>query len=207
MAIIHRATLVPSKLDLITPWLAAQRWAPAGDVVQVGSYRLDDPEGKVGIEGFLLDVGGTPVHLLLTYRGAPLEGAEDFLLGTMEHSVLGRRWTYDGCIDPYAVRVLVSTILGGGTQAELVILEGDDEVERRESAVRVQGSGSEDPDSVALFDGVSIRSLGAVASLATTDYQVDVLRVLDGAHTVSGDETLRGIWPGGDGVLAAVNQL
>jgi len=32
----------------------------------------------------------------LTYRGAPLDGAEDALVGTTEHGVLGRRWVYDG---------------------------------------------------------------------------------------------------------------
>lgn len=54
----------------------------------------------------------------LTYRGAPLPGAEPWLVGTMEHSVLGRRWVYDGCGDPVHVAALVATILAGGIQAK-----------------------------------------------------------------------------------------
>lgn len=204
MATLHQATLVPSKLELITAWLATQTWAPSGEVSQIGAYRLDDPSGKVGIEGFLLDVAGTPVHLLLSYRGAELAGADDYLVGTTEHSVLGKRWIYDGCVDPVAVRVLVRAVLSGGTEAELVLVKGEEEIGRREPTVRVKGSGSEDPESVEPFDGVSIRTLGAIASVATTDYALDVLRLLDGSHTVSGDETLWGVWHGGEGVLAAV---
>lgn len=207
MASVHEATLRPSKHELITSWLATQAWAPQGEAAQVGAYRFDDPAGKVGIEGFLLDVAGTPVHLILTYRGAPLEGADDFLLGTTEHSVLGRRWVYDGCVDPVAIRVLVTAVLSGGEQAELVVVKGEQEVGRREPTMRVRGSGSDDPESVALFDGLSIRSLGAVASVETTDYVVDVLRVLDGSHTVGGPATLWGVWRGGEGVLAAVTTV
>jgi len=207
MATIHQATLVPSKLELITPWLAAQAWAPTGEVTQVGAYRLDDPHGKVGIEGFLLDVTGTPVHVILSYRGGPLAGADDYLVGTTEHSVLGTRWVYDGCIDPVVIRMLARTILGGGTQAALVVVKGEEEIGRREATMRVQGSGTDDPGSVALFDGLSVRSMGAIASVATTDYLVDITRVLDGTHAVSGDETLTGTWDGGEGVLAAVTNV
>lgn len=205
MATIHRATLTPGKIDLIGGWLATQPWAPSGEVTQVGAYRLDDPAGKVGIEGFILDVTGTLLHLVLTYRGAPLEGADDYLLGTAEHSVLGRRWVYDGCIDPVAVRVLITTVLSGGHAADLVMVEGKHEhaVARPESTAHVYGSGDADPASVDLFDGISIRSLGVVASVSTSDYQLDVLRLLDG-HTVSGEETLTVVWAGGQGVLAAV---
>jgi hypothetical protein len=53
----------------------------------------------------------------LTYRGAPLEGAERALIGTMEHGVLGRRWAYDGCHDPVLVAELLSLITGR-TQAQ-----------------------------------------------------------------------------------------
>ncbi|MFV2173508.1 hypothetical protein ACFHW2_25100 [Actinomadura sp. LOL_016] len=48
----------------------------------------------------------------LTYRGAPLDGAEHALVGTMEHGVLGRRWVYDGCHDPMMVAQLLALIEG-----------------------------------------------------------------------------------------------
>ncbi len=54
----------------------------------------------------------------LTYRAAPLDGAEHALLGTMEHSVLGTRWVYDGPHDPVYVGQLMATILGAGVSDE-----------------------------------------------------------------------------------------
>lgn len=56
------------------------------------SFRYDDPEGEVGIETLIVRVAdGELLHVPVTYRGAPLEGAEPWLMGTMEHSVLGSR--------------------------------------------------------------------------------------------------------------------
>jgi hypothetical protein len=102
MALIHKATLNPTKLQLLTSWLPRQTWITGeADVEQVGAYRFDDPAGVVGIEAFLLQArDGSVFHVPLTYRGAPLAGAEEFLIGTAEHSVLGTRWVYDGCGDP-----------------------------------------------------------------------------------------------------------
>lgn len=48
----------------------------------------------------------------LTYRGAPLPGADEHLLGTAEHGVLGTRWIYDGTADPVAVEQLAELIQG-----------------------------------------------------------------------------------------------
>jgi hypothetical protein len=48
----------------------------------------------------------------LTYRGAALPGAEASLIGTTEHGVLGRRWVYDGTVDPVLVAQLVALIQG-----------------------------------------------------------------------------------------------
>src|SRR5438270_5818036 len=99
MALIYKATLNPSKLSLLAAWLPGRPWFPGDtDVQQLGAYRFDDPAGEVGIESFLLQTGdGSVVHVPLTYRGAPLAQAEEFLVGTTEHSVLGTRWVYDGC--------------------------------------------------------------------------------------------------------------
>lgn len=121
MAIIHKgATLVPGKIELVTAWLPRQRWyAGKGhdpSLHRVGGFRFEDPEGEVGVEILLLaDVAASPpvvYQVPLTYRGAPLGGAEHALVGTMEHSVLGTRWVYDGPHDPVYVGTLVDTILG-----------------------------------------------------------------------------------------------
>jgi maltokinase len=119
MAEIHDATLSPSKLELVGPWMARQRWYAAKGRLpvlrKVWSWRLDDPAGAVGIETLLVvDEGGSePVlyQVPLTYRGAPLEGGQHALVGTMEHSVLGRRWVYDGTHDPVYAAQLLALVL------------------------------------------------------------------------------------------------
>ena len=120
MAIIHHTTLKPTKVELLAPWLPARPWYRGGTEVPVleksGGFRLDDPEGEVGIEFMVATDNSTAVptdYLVpLTYRGAPLEGAEHALIGTMEHGVLGKRWAYDGCHDPVLVTQLLSLIEG-----------------------------------------------------------------------------------------------
>ena len=100
MAEIHDATLTPTKLELLPEWMARQRWYAAKGGVprlrKLWSWRLDDPAGEVGIETILVvDESGTaPVvyQVPLTYRGAPLEGGDQALVGRMHHSVLGPRW-------------------------------------------------------------------------------------------------------------------
>ncbi|WP_431912727.1 maltokinase N-terminal cap-like domain-containing protein [Nonomuraea jabiensis] len=120
MAVIHHTDLKPTKLELLTSWLPSRPWysSGAGDpkLAKAGGFRLDDPQGEVGIEFMVVtDTSGTqPVSYLvpLTYRGAPLDGAEHALVGTMEHGVLGRRWAYDGCHDPVLVAQLLALIEG-----------------------------------------------------------------------------------------------
>ena len=90
MALFHKATLTPSKAELIAQWLPTQSWSPKTDdpIDVIGAYRFDDPEGGVGMETFLVVSGGTLIHVPLTYRAEPLHGAERFLIGQMEHSAL-----------------------------------------------------------------------------------------------------------------------
>ncbi len=111
----HHATITPTKLELLSDWVGRQRWYSAKGreprLRRLASWRLDDPAGEVGVETILVaDESGTePVvyQVPLTYRGAPLEGAEHALVGTMEHSVLGPRWVYDAPHDPvYATQLL-----------------------------------------------------------------------------------------------------
>jgi Maltokinase N-terminal cap domain len=118
MATIHRTTMAPGKLDLLGDWLPQQLWyrdpGRRPTLSRAGGFRLDDPAGDVGIEFiFVTDRGeGTTYHVPLTYRGAPLLEAEDGLLGTSEHGVLGRRWIYDAAHDPVAVAQLLEFICG-----------------------------------------------------------------------------------------------
>jgi hypothetical protein len=125
MAVIHHTTLEPTKLELLTSWLPSRPWYRGGaaepKLAKAGGFRLDDPQGEVGIEFMVVTdaCGPHPTAYLvpLTYRGAPLDGAEHALVGTMEHGVLGRRWAYDGCHDPVAVDRL-SALLQGRAQAQ-----------------------------------------------------------------------------------------
>lgn len=120
MSIIHRTTLSPTKMELLSSWLPSRPWyqgtAATAEPVKAGGFRLDDPKGEVGIEFMVAtDVSGElPVtyHVPLTYRGAPLYGADDVLIGTTEHGVLGERWVYDGVHDPVLVYQLVALIQG-----------------------------------------------------------------------------------------------
>lgn len=99
---IYDAVLNPGKLELLRSWVRHQSWFD-GDVErleQVTAYRFVDPAGEVGMEAFLLTDGTRTFHVPVTYRGAEMEGGAGALVGTMEHSVLGRRWVYDAPADP-----------------------------------------------------------------------------------------------------------
>lgn len=120
MAVVHHTTLKPSKLELLTSWLPTQPWylgtGSAPDLTKAGGFRLDDPDGEVGLEFMAVTdaSGDRPVtyHVPLSYRGAPLEGSEHALVGNTEHGVLGRRWIYDGTHDPVLIAQLFALITG-----------------------------------------------------------------------------------------------
>jgi hypothetical protein len=156
MALLHRADLTPSKLELLAGWAPKQPWF-VGDkdapLTSVASFRFDDPDGQVGVETLLVRAGDGPVmQVPLTYRNEALEGAEEHFLGTMEHSVLGTRWTYDGLGDPVYLSELARVILTGGSQVELWI-ELDGVMTQREPTAVVTGSGHE---TAVDLDGVSV---------------------------------------------------
>jgi hypothetical protein len=122
VAEIHtQATLTPNKLELMRAWLPDQAWfsGDASDLAVVGQFRFVDPAGAVGIQVMLVTSGGLLFQVPLTYRDAPLEGGEAALVGTMEHSVLGTRWTYDGVADPVFAGELLRTIVEGDTGASV----------------------------------------------------------------------------------------
>ena len=99
---IYDAVLDPGKIELLRAWVRDQSWFTGSPerLERVTTYRFVDPAGEVGMESFILTDGSRTFHVPVTYRGAALEGADDALVGTMEHSVLGRRWVYDAPADP-----------------------------------------------------------------------------------------------------------
>ncbi|AGZ40450.1 CG0192-related protein [Actinoplanes friuliensis] len=166
MALLYRTELTPSKLDLLAAWLPGQAWfdgAGADGMRRVAAYRIDDPAGEVGVETMLVRVGDGPIHQVpLTYRGAPLDGAEAWLIGTAEHGVLGRRWIYDGLGDPVFHAGLADAI-AGAPQAE-EYLEVDGRRELRPATMTITGSGvapGDRPVTVVRQPGESTRASGA----------------------------------------------
>ncbi len=139
MAFLHDATLVPSKKQLLTAWLPEQPWFTSVAWDPVGTFRLDDPDGEVGMEGFLLGPSDGGLFVPLTYRAAPLDGGEPYAVGTTEHSALGTRHVYDAWGDPVWLAVVEATIRAGGTQA---VEEVEGEGVRQPSAT-VLGSGGD----------------------------------------------------------------
>ncbi|WP_327378099.1 1,4-alpha-glucan branching protein [Streptomyces sp. NBC_01216] len=120
MAVIHHTTMNPGKTALLAGWLPTQPWyagsGSAPELHRVGGFRLDDPQGEVGIEFMVVtDTSGVrPVtyHVPLGYRGAPLDGGGPALVGTSEHGVLGTRWIYDGAHDPVVAAQLLALLQG-----------------------------------------------------------------------------------------------
>ncbi|WP_402464341.1 CG0192-related protein [Isoptericola aurantiacus] len=183
MAILHRATIAPTKAQLVADWLPRQPWfaGPAGPVVPVAAYRFDDPDGVVGIESHVFDVAGRAVHVPLTYRGAPLQGAEPWLVGTMEHSVLGTRWVYDAVGDLVYRAELDRVIREGDGQVELFV-ETLDGPQRREPTMHVRGSGADGVPADAEI--VVVRDLTAAPAPAPS------------AASAPPSGVLTGTWPG-----------
>ncbi|MER6265359.1 1,4-alpha-glucan branching protein [Streptomyces sp900105245] len=150
MALIHRTTVKPTKVELLTDWLPTRPWYRGGPDAPVlersGGFRLDDPEGEVGIEFMVATDTSGPERIAylvpLTYRGAPLEGAEHALVGTMEHGVLGKRWAYDGCHDPVLVAELLSLLAGEAqAMAQSITDTPDHEVTRSGTAASLAPAG------------------------------------------------------------------
>jgi hypothetical protein len=178
MALVHRATLSPSKQELVESWLPTRSWASGHTVVgKLGEYRFDDPAGEVGVETILWQTDrGAILQTPLTYRAAPLPDAQTHLIGTGEHSVLGRRWVYDGCGDRVWAATLAQTILTGGVQAQM-FFEQDGERVDVPPRIRVQGSGS----TAAVPDVTSIDSVSDEATVTVVragDLQLALARVV-----------------------------
>ncbi len=197
MAILHQAKLEPTKLDLLQSYLptfSGLELADGNDLTLLGAYRFDDPAGEVGIETHLLSTpDGQTLHLPLTYRSAPLEEAGEWLIGTLEHSVLGTRWVYDGVGDPVYVAALVRTILTGGTQAKLDVITDEGLVERQHT-VHVRGSGRQGSDPLEASPEPAERS-GTDSVITVGKVTLVVHHVLNKGPTPT-EPHLAGTWPG-----------
>ncbi|MGK5739360.1 CG0192-related protein [Micromonospora sp. URMC 103] len=159
MALLHRAEVHPSKIELLAAWLPGRSWfsGEAGaDLVRVAAYRFDDPAGEVGIETMLVRAGAGPVHQVpLTYRAAPVDGAETWLVGTCEHSVLGRRWVYDACGDPVYAAALAEAVLAGAGQAQAYFeVDGRREYRAPSMALTTEGAQPAAVPGIAALDRV-----------------------------------------------------
>jgi hypothetical protein len=207
MAILHRATITPTKLELVEAWLDQQPWGGSGDLEQVGAYRFDDPAGEVGVEALLVARGDVTLHVPMTYRGAPLEDADAHLMGRMQHSVLGERWVHEAQGDPVGVACFVAALSGHLEQAGLDVWDGDRLVERREPSARISVVLDEPAGAVPDVDPDPALDLdGRVVSASVGDATLYVARVIerDGETGVAGMRQLEVAWSGGRAVVAAL---
>lgn len=150
MAILHKATLTPTKIEVVAAWLPQQDWFD-GDVTGLApaaTFRLDDPDGEVGIESMLLATSEGEWYVPVTYRAEPLDGGAAHLIGVMEHSVLGTRYVYDAAGDPVFLDVVRATIEGAGREADLQRDRGDGTTEPVEKSMTARGTGGEGVDVV-----------------------------------------------------------
>ncbi|TQF74710.1 hypothetical protein FK531_01005 [Rhodococcus spelaei] len=198
MALIHRAQLVPSKIEMLRHWVPDQPWTLDVDTAALhvlGAYRFDDPDGEVGVETHVLGADdGRVLQVPVTYRGAPLAGAESALITTMEHSVLGTRWVYDACADPVYATALLTAILTGAAQAELEYANPAD-AEGREVTTRVRGSGTPGT-AVPVLSAVGVTNGRSTTTVRSGGVEVEVVRVIDAGPPPGEAPVLVGTWPG-----------
>ncbi len=197
MARLHQAELRPTKLELLEEWLPRQPWCPESGPAalrKVGSYRFDDPAGDVGVETINVTAGRSTLQIPLTYRAQPLRGADAWLVGTMQHSVLGPRWVYDACADPIYVAALASSILLGQPQAEQY-LEVEGKIQVLAQSVHVQSTGPQLDAAPSVFS-TTPRTTDAGTVIGTGSVALVVVRhlVLDGRP--AGRHALTGTWEG-----------
>jgi Maltokinase N-terminal cap domain len=192
VALIHQATLSPTKLELLQQLVQGRSWfTDDGPLEAVGAYRWDDPAGEVGIETHVVRSGGALFQLPVTYRAAELDGAR--LIGTTEHSVLGRRWVYEGCTDPVYVAALATALFTAAPQAELWY-ELDDGRERRDPSVRVSVDG--DRGDAPAIDDVTTIDEDVTTLVRAGGCEFVVQRAL--GPEVPGRSRLTGTWAGQD---------
>ncbi len=92
------------------------------------------------MEGHLVTTEGTLLHVPLTYRDEPVDGADDALITEMQHSELGTRWVYDGLRDErYITMLAAAAMTGQGEAVGMAMHDGRWHV--APASVRIQGGG------------------------------------------------------------------
>ncbi|MFF9342504.1 1,4-alpha-glucan branching protein [Streptomyces sp. NPDC014773] len=180
MALIHRTTMTPTKLELIADWLPRRAWYAGGAdgprPVRAGGFRLDDPEGEVGIEFMVVADGEGPeavAYLVpMTYRGKPLDGAEHALIGTSEHGVLGTRWIYDGAHDPVLVRELTALLDGRAVPQQQSVSDAVDETVAVAAVPGLRAAGPAEAVDGAGHTEVRVRAEGDAGALVLRLHRV-----------------------------------
>jgi len=176
VARFHVATLTPTKAALIAEWAPTRSWGPAAaDPIEViGSYRFDDPDGRVGLETHLVSAGDAVIQVPLTYRDEPLDGAGDALITEVEHSVLGTRWVYDGLRDPQFVVMLAAVTMTGQGEA-IGMANHDGRWYVAPTNVRIEGGGW--TQGRVPVDGFELESDDTTASVLRNDrFELTVFR-------------------------------
>jgi hypothetical protein len=203
MGEVHKATLSPSKQEIIEGWLPSRSWASGRIVAEkVAEYRFDDPEGEVGVETILwLTDDGAVVQTPLTYRSAPLAGSEEHLITTTQHSVLGKRWVYDGCGDPVWASTLAAAILTGGQQSQMFFEDGGRRVDIP-ARMQVRGSGS-DGEGVTIDAVAGVEDDGDTTVARAGDVVLALARVV-GTTLGEGPHLLGRVGEGGETTVLAV---
>lgn len=197
MAILYRATLVPTKMELINSWLPQQPWFQEADeatLKSLGSFRFDDPDGEVGVEIIVVAGENAVYQVPLTYRGAPLQDADSYLITTMDHSVLGKRWVYDAVGDPVYVAGLANAVLAGQPQAEQSV-DTDGKLELLPEAIHLESTGPVDADIPATAPS-STETMDGVTTIRTPDLELLVARVLTPAEGPTSGNVLTATWDG-----------
>lgn len=165
-----------------------------------GLRSLDGSEGEVGMQNHLLVVGGALLQVPLTYRAAPLDGADQALVGEMHHRVLGQRFVYDGLGDDrYLLMLAAITLTGHGQALGMAVQDG--QWAAWPSEVRIEGGGWG-------TDRVVVDGLAAVGGQPTSpSFRNEHFELTFHRRPVSQDRPTIGItatWPGNsDSVLLA----
>ena len=141
MALFHLATVSPTKSELIADWAPTQSWGPPVDapIHVIGSYRFDDPDGRVGMETYLVTAGDLLLHV--RSRIATNRSTCRRRLHHGDAALRARhRWVYDGLGDPRFVIMLAAvTMTGQGEALGLAVYDGRWYI--APSNVRIEGGG------------------------------------------------------------------
>jgi hypothetical protein len=144
------------------------------------------------VETLLVASNGAIFQVPLTYRDSPLHGANASLIGTTEHSVLGKRWVYDATGDPVYASTLATTILTGQPQAEQ-LLEVDGLLKLIPESVHLQRSGIHSTG-VPIVTSDLPETVGGLTTIHAGHIELSVSRLLDLSGLTSGQKILTATW-------------